>query len=58
MAEHGKGEVDQVGRLANCSIRRYMGTVGKALNSTDCKDFLGTKFAEKTNPTFFLKLRT
>ena len=33
-----------------------MGTGSKVLNATDCKDFLGTKFAEKTNPNFFLKL--
>ena len=45
-----------VGGLAKCSIRRYVGTGSKVLNATDCKDFLGTKFAEKTNPNFFLKL--
>ena len=33
-----------------------MGTGGKVLNATDCKDFRGTNFAEKTNPKSFLKL--
>ena len=33
-----------------------MGTGGKVFNATDCKDFLGTKFAEKPNPQFFLQL--
>ena len=55
-AGHGKGEVDHVGRLVKCSIRRYVLTGGKVLNVTDCKDFLGAKFAEKINPKLFLKL--
>lgn len=33
-----------------------MGTGGKVLNVPDCKGFLGTNFAEKTNPKFFLNL--
>ena len=33
-----------------------MGTGGKVLNATDCKDFLGTIIAEKLNPKFFFKL--
>ena len=53
---HGKGEVDHVGGLAKYSARRYVGIGGKVLNVTDCKDFLETKFAEKPNPKFFLKL--
>ena len=33
-----------------------MGIGGKVLNATDCKDVLETKFGEKTNPNFFIKL--
>ena len=33
-----------------------MGTGGKVFNATDCKDFLGTKFAEKPNPKLIFKL--
>ena len=32
-----------------------VGTGGKVLNATDCKDFLATKFAKKTNAKVFLK---
>lgn len=32
-----------------------MGTESKVLTATDCKDFLGTMFAEKTNPIVILK---
>ena len=56
MSRHGKGEVDHVWGLAKCFAHRYVGTGGKVLNITDCKDFLGTKFAQKPNPKFFLKL--
>ena len=49
---HGKGEVNHIGGLVKCSTCRYMGTDG---NATNCKNFLGTMFAEKTNPKFFLK---
>lgn len=33
-----------------------MGTGRKVLNVSYCKNFLGTNFAEKTNPKFFLHL--
>ena len=56
VSRHGKGEVDHVWGLAKCFAHRYVGTGGKVLNITDCKDFLGTKFAQKPNPKFFLKL--
>ena len=56
VAGHDKREVDHVGGLAKCSIRRYVGTGGKVLNATDCKEVLETKFGEKTNPNFFIKL--
>ena len=42
--------------MAKCSIRRYVGTGGKVLNATDCKDFPGSMFAERPSPKFFLKL--
>ena len=56
VSRHGKGEVDHVWGLAICFAHQYVGTGGKVLNITDCKDFLGTKFVEKPNPKFFLKL--
>ena len=56
MAGHGKVEVDNVGGLAKCSICRYVGTGIKIINATDCKYFLRTKFAKKTNSKLFLKL--
>ena len=52
MTGHGKGEVDHVGGLAKCSTCWYVGAGDKVLNVTDCKDFLGSKFAEKPNPKF------
>ena len=33
-----------------------MGIKSKVLTATDCKDFLGTMFAEKTNPIVILKV--
>ena len=56
MAGYGKQEVDHTGGLAKFSIRWYMGTESKVLTATDCKDFLGTMFAEKTNPIVILKV--
>ena len=55
VAGHGKGEVDHVGGLAKCALRRYVGTGGTLLNATHCKNFLETKFSNKTNPKFFRK---
>ena len=55
VAGHGKGEVDHVGGLAKCALRRYVGTGGTLLNATHCKNFLETKFSDKTNPKFFCK---
>ena len=56
MTRHSKGKVNHVGRFAKCSTSRYVGTGGKVLNAIDCKNFLGTTFADKPNPKFFLKL--
>ena len=55
IAGHGKGEVDHVGGLAKCSVRRYAGTGGLVLNANDCVAFLEDKFGMKSNPTFHLK---
>ena len=53
---NGKGEENHVEELVKCSTRRSVGTGGKVLNATDCKDFLGTIIAEKLNPKFFFKV--
>lgn len=55
IAGHGKGEVDHVGGLAKCSIRRFVGTGGKVFNAKDCKDYLISKFGDKSNPSIFVK---
>ena len=52
---HKKGEVDHVGSLAKCAIRRYVGTGGKIFNATDCTNFFQDKFKEKSNPSFVIK---
>ena len=55
VAGHGKGEVDHVGGLAKCAVRRYVGTGKDVLNAGDCVTFLDGKFGCKTNPTFHIK---
>ena len=52
---HKKGEVDHVGSLAKCGIRRYVGTGGKIFNATDYTNFFQDKFKEKSNPSFIIK---
>ena len=56
VARHGKWEVDHASGLEKCFAHCYVGTGDEGLNATDGKDFLGTKFPEKQNPVFFLKL--
>lgn len=54
VAGHGKGEVDHVGGLAKCAIRRYIGTRGKINNANDCCKFLQSKFGSKSDPSFHI----
>ena len=55
MTGHGEGEIDHAGGCQNVLYVDMWEQRGKLLNATDCKDFPGTKFAEKTNPKFLLK---
>lgn len=55
IAGHGKGEVDHVGGLAKCALRRHVGTGGKISTASDCISFLQKKFSEKQCPNFVIK---
>jgi len=55
IAGHGKGEVDHVGGLAKCAIRRFVGTGGKVSTAADCVSFLNQIFADKVCPNFVVK---
>ena len=50
-----KGKLTMLGDWQN-ALHINMWELGKVLNATDCKDFLGAMFAEKPNSKFFLKL--
>ena len=55
IAGHRKGEVDHVGGLAKCAIRRYVGTGSFVLNANDALLFLTDKFGENSNPNYIIQ---
>ena len=55
VAGHGKGEVDHVGGLAKCAIRRYVGARGQVLNANDALNYLQHKFGDKSCPQYVIK---
>jgi len=57
IAGHGKGEVDHVGGLAKCALRRYIGTGGVINTAADCVSFLKNKFGDNSNPTIVKELQ-
>ena len=55
IAGYDKGEVDHVEGLAKCSICSFFGMGGRVFYAMSCKDYLISKFGNKTTPAVLVK---
>ena len=55
IAGYDKGEVDHVEGLAKCSICGFFGMGGRVFYAMGCKDYLISKFGNKTTPAVLVK---
>ena len=55
IAGHSKGEVDHVGGLVKCAIRREIANGAFLENANDMVLFLSQKFGEQNDPNYITK---